>query len=475
VFRERRREKKGAQGETTGQFVQRDISFRFLGKSGRWMGQHHIFTLISSVILTAFLIWSGLKIGFDHNYMNMEARGLTSVALQDTVMEKFDLSMDYAMLLADDPQQSRQLADQCKDRGTVALTEDISLYLPSTNQQQKRISHIRDIRQNMESAAINGSISPGEISTLIDEIDRLQMNVIEIQDLAFLGGQDKVDNKCKQIVGTPLDSTSRNLFRELLEVMEGDNRLTTIGIADFQQTFAPYFRTSVLRMTSTDPLRLNVLPTSILDQYSNQDRNQFLVTAFPAGNIWQDAQFLSRFVDDLERVSEQATGMPPIFLALIQIIGRDGRNAMLLTLVLVFLLLWLDFRKPLHALMAMIPLAVGAFWMVGLMYLTGMQLTVMNVMGLPMILGIGIDDGVHIMHRWRQEGEGNIYTIFSSTGKAIFLTSLTTMLAFGSLVFSIWRGFAQLGGALFLGVAACFLTTVIILPGIIGWIERNKK
>ena len=113
--------------------------------------------------------------------------------------------------------------------------------------------------------------------------------------------------------------------------------------------------------------------------------------------------------------------------------------------------------------------------MVGLMKLTGQQFTVMNVMGLPMIIGIGIDDGVHVVHRWLHEGKGHIRTVFASTGKAILLTSLTTMLAFGSLIFSLWPGFGQLGGALFVGVAACFLTTVLILSGIMGWVEREKK
>ena len=112
--------------------------------------------------------------------------------------------------------------------------------------------------------------------------------------------------------------------------------------------------------------------------------------------------------------------------------------------------------------------------MVGLMHLVGMQLTVVNVMGLPMILGIGIDDGVHIVHRWRIEGNKKVKQIFASTGKAIFLTSITTMLAFGSLVFSIWRGFGSLGGAMFIGVGACFLSTVIILSGIIGFLERKN-
>ncbi|MFC2170334.1 MMPL family transporter, partial [Acidobacteriota bacterium] len=244
-------------------------------------------------------------------------------------------------------------------------------------------------------------------------------------------------------------------------------------LLQLQQIFSPYFRESSLKMCSETQIRLEDLPPSILDRYSNKSRTIFLVTVFPNGNIWKDATLLKRFTNDLDKVTDRATGMPPIFRTLIEIISRDGRNAMLLTVFIVFFLLWLDFRKPQYALMAMIPLAVGVLWMVGLMHLSGMQFTVMNIMGLPMIIGIGIDDGVHIVHRWNIEGKRKARVIFSSTGKAIMLTSLTTMLGFGSLVFSIWRGFAQLGGALFLGVAACFLTTVLVLSGIIGLIERK--
>lgn len=292
--------------------------------------------------------------------------------------------------------------------------------------------------------------------------------------MAYLGGQDKVDNKCKKIVGDPDVPDSGNLLQNLLAVLQENPTAVIKGLSHFQHFFGPRFKASVLQMCSTRPIRLDDLPESILDRYSNRSRDQFLITVYPAGNIWQDAQFLHQFTDDLENVSARATGMPPVFRALIEIIGRDGRNAMALTVIIVFLLLWLDFRDARVAFIAMIPLAAGALWMVGLMRLTGQQFTVMNVMGFPMIIGIGIDDGVHIMHRWISEGRGHIRTIFASTGKAILLTTLTTMLAFGSLIFSIWRGFGQLGGALFVGVAACFLTTVIILSGILGYIERKR-
>jgi len=475
VFRERRLEKKLEKRKDLKPHIPKDITFQLMGRSCRWRGKHYIFTLLMSVLVTGLFIWQGLKIEFDHNYMNIEPKGLTSIALQDTVMDKFDMSMDYALILTENTEESRKLGEKSRDLGTVAMTEDISLYLPSAEQQKERVPQIKEVLEKIHSLPIKQTIGPGDITKFNQEIDRLRMNIIEIQDMAFLGGQDKVDTKCKEIVGDPDNPDSKNLMNELLDVLKEDPDFVSSGLSDFQRNFAPYFRESVLQMGSMESIQMDDLPASILDRYSNKNRNQFLVTVFPSNDVWKNAEFLKRFVSDLEMVSEKATGMPPIFAALVQVIGRDGRNAMLLTLVVVFFLLWFDFRNPLHAIMAMIPLAFGVFWMVGLMKISGMMMTIMSVMGFPLIIGIGIDDGVHIIHRWKNEGKGKIQEIFSSTGKAIFLTSLTTMLAFGSLVFSIWRGFGQLGGALFLGVGACFLTTVIILPGIIGLIERKKN
>jgi predicted RND superfamily exporter protein len=475
VLWERHKEKKWRKKGNTKQPPKKDITFRFIGRVSSWLAKRYVFTIISSILVTALFIWSGLKIQFDHNYMNIEAKGLTSIKLQDTVLEKFDMGMDYAMIVTDSPQKCRQLSKRLREQGTVARTEDISLYLPSQEQQKMRIPYINKIRNTIQTSPINQLLPSKEVPELNKEIDRLQMNIMEIQDMAFLGGQDKVDNKCKKLVGVPNDPDSVNIMADLLGILEKDERMASDRLSKFQQTFSPYFKESVIKMGSTDPIHLKELPASILDRYSNKSRDQFLVTIFPNGDVWKNAKFLGRFVNDLERVSDKATGMPPVFRALVQIVGRDGRNAMLLTLVVVFLLLTVDFHNPIHSFIAMIPLAIGIFWMIGIMEISGMMLTVMNVMAFPLIIGIGIDDGVHIMHRWRHEGKGKIWTIFSSTGKAILLTSLTTMLAFGSLVFSIWRGFGQLGGALFIGVGSCFLTTVIILSGIFGLLGKKKR
>jgi predicted RND superfamily exporter protein len=191
------------------------------------------------------------------------------------------------------------------------------------------------------------------------------------------------------------------------------------------------------------------------------------VTIYPKEQVW-NFEFLRIFAGQLERISPKISGTPPLFLRLIDYIKRDGLRATLLTILIVLLFLWLDFRRPGTALLAMIPLLAGGIWMVGLMKTFGMMFTFVNVMGIPMIVGIGIDDGVHLLHRYRVEGLLQTPIVLKSTGKAILLTSLTTMVGFGSLTLAEYRGFVSLGSLLVLGVFACFITTVLLLPSIIG-------
>ena len=474
VLRERRLEKKIAEGKIKTKPVFKDISFKSFGARSKWLSQRYRTTIICAVVVTILLLISASGISFDHNYMNMEPKGLTSITLQDTILDKFDLSMDYALILIDSVDESREMADKVKNIKSVAIVDDISRYLPSLEEQQKRIPIIQEINQSISISILKDKFTEAEFDQLLSELGRLEMNIMEIQDMAYIGGQDKVDSKCSEIVGDPDNPQLKNIINEFINHLENNRPEGIKGLEEFQKYAAPHFKKSVLRMTTLKNIELDDLPPSILDRYANHDRTQFLLTIFPSGNIWQDANYLYRFTDDLDRISEKVTGMPPIMRELIRVIGKDGRNAALLTIIVVFLLLWVDFGSVKYSIIAMIPLIVGAIWMVGLMKLIGMQLTIVNVMGLPMIIGIGIDYGVHIVHRWRIEGSNKINKIFASTGKAILLSAITTMLAFGSLIFSIWRGFGSLGAAMFIGVGACFLSTVIILSGIMGFLEREN-
>jgi len=174
----------------------------------------------------------------------------------------------------------------------------------------------------------------------------------------------------------------------------------------------------------------------------------------------------------LASVDPRATGLPPIFNTLMDEIGEDGARATKLAIFVIFIVLLIDFRSIKKVILAMIPLVVGVVLMVGVMEITGLQITLLNIMAIPMIIGIGIDDGVHIVHRYQIEGRNAHKPVFASTGRAILLTSITTMLGFGSLWFATYRGLGSMGIALFIGVGTCFFATVIVIPVLIGMFRK---
>ena len=362
----------------------------------------------------------------------------------------------------------------------VGMVTSISEFVPSPEEQEKRAPHIEEIRGYLEENRATAELVEGEMGGVVDELYRLEDNVVELAQLAFLGGQEKVDQRCRAIIGEldetedPGQSQRRSMIASLAEQLDADRKEAARNLNLFQSHFEPNYRRMALGMTSTAPIKVDELPENILDRFASRKRDKFLVAIYPKEGVWKNLEFLERFTLRMRQIDERVTGMPSIFYILMGIIAKDGRNAAGLTVAVVFLLLLWDFKSARFALLAMVPLVGGAIWMVGVMWLCDLQLTLMNVIGVPLILGIGIDDGVHLLHRYRAEGPGQVETVFTSTGKAVLLTSLTTMLAFGSLVFATYRGLGSMGIALFIGVGTCFLTSVLLLPALIGWSERRK-
>jgi hypothetical protein len=90
-----------------------------------------------------------------------------------------------------------------------------------------------------------------------------------------------------------------------------------------------------------------------------------------------------------------------------------------------------------------------------------------SVLMLPLIVGIGIDSGIHILHRYNEEGKGSIPKVIQRTGRAVFLTTATTCLAFGSLMFAEHPGIMSLGRVPVLGLTLSFLAAIFLLPALV--------
>lgn len=127
-------------------------------------------------------------------------------------------------------------------------------------------------------------------------------------------------------------------------------------------------------------------------------------------------------------------------------------------------------RLPLRVIAALLPLLTGVFWMVALMLLLDMKFNYVNVIVVPAIIGIGIDNGIHILHRYLEERD--ISLIMGKTGRALMMTSLTTMLGFGSLAVSRFPGLRSLGIVAFMGVGMCLIASLIGFNALLHWLGR---
>jgi predicted RND superfamily exporter protein len=450
------------------------VEFKFLGDIGGVIASRPLTFLGAATLITAFFFYQAINIKFDYNMLNLEPEGLETVALQDTIIEAFDLSPDFAMVTTASIEESYEMSEKLKQMPLISMVENIADYVPPRGKQEERIPEVEKIRQIVSTATKRTPISSRNLSQLIEQFERLDMNIYELSQLAFIGGQDKVDAKAKSLIGDPEKADSKSYILSIIDKIERNPQHAVIQLNKFQEYYYPNLRSRIYKMANPSAITLSDLPEHVKNQYVNEKGDKYLVTIYPKEQVY-DYEALTRLDKQFEAVSPKITGTPPIFLHLIRLIGRDGLIATILTVVIVILLLWVDFRSLRFALLGVIPLITGGIWMLGIMRTVGLKLDMLNVMAIPMIVGIGIDDGVHVLHRYIFEGLKKTPVVLRSTGKAVLLTSLTTMAGFGSLMTASYRGWAGFGTLLVTGVGACFVTTILFIPSIIGLLTQNKS
>jgi predicted RND superfamily exporter protein len=160
-------------------------------------------------------------------------------------------------------------------------------------------------------------------------------------------------------------------------------------------------------------------------------------------------------------------------LKVIDISGREGRKVLVWTVILIFIVLLIDLKNLKYAVLAMLPMIASFLILLGIMGTFNIKFTMMSVIALPMIIGIGVDDGIHLIHRYKIEKK--LLPTIRSTGKAITMTTLTTIAAFGTLMFSVYRGFIGYGLLLTLGIGLAYLMTICFLVSLISIIDKIKE
>ncbi len=124
------------------------------------------------------------------------------------------------------------------------------------------------------------------------------------------------------------------------------------------------------------------------------------------------------------------------------------------------------------AAVALLPMVMGTLWLIGWLGLFGVELNLFNLFVFPMLIGISVDYGVHMVHCLR---EGGTAAEVGATARAIGVAALTTVLGFGSLSLSHFPGLRSMGIVAVLGALSSALCAVLVLPALARWIRRRER
>jgi predicted RND superfamily exporter protein len=128
--------------------------------------------------------------------------------------------------------------------------------------------------------------------------------------------------------------------------------------------------------------------------------------------------------------------------------------------------------------MALVPLSVGILWMVGGMVVLNTPMNFINIFVTTMIIGIGVDYGVHVLHRFREVRDlpqAEFESGLIETGKAVVAAALSTIVGFGSIIFSHYPGLQTTGKVAILGTVSTSLIAITLLPAILGWRYERRR
>jgi hypothetical protein len=269
------------------------------------------------------------------------------------------------------------------------------------------------------------------------------------------------------------DPATRRLADMLGQLLEADDPeaaaadLESLLVADLDERL-DWLRT-VLRPVA---VRFEDLPGSVRSRVVAAD-GRVLLSALPREDI-RDVEKLRRFIDRVSKIAPDATGRPVVEAGIGEIVVRAFYQAIGIALVGIALVLFLTLRSVSDTLLVFAPLTLAAFLTIATGVVLDMPFNMSNVLVIPLVMGLGVDNGIHMLMRFRRHPSLEA-VLESSTPRAIVLSGLTTLGAFGALSISSHLGIRSLGIMLTLSLVFLLASTLVVLPALLAWRERARS
>jgi predicted RND superfamily exporter protein len=213
------------------------------------------------------------------------------------------------------------------------------------------------------------------------------------------------------------------------------------------------------------------LPAALAQRWLAADGRE-LVEIAPAEDVSDNAA-ARRFISAVYSVVPTATGLPVVYQEASATVVAAFERALTYAFILVAAIIWLVLRNLKDTLLVLVPIALATMLTAALTVAIGMPFNYANIIALPLLVGMGVDNGIHVVHRMRSEEVVRLFD--TSTMRAVLASALTTVASFGNLAFSRHVGTASMGILLALGLVTSMAVTLIVLP---AWLalrsQRNR-
>ena len=230
-----------------------------------------------------------------------------------------------------------------------------------------------------------------------------------------------------------------------------------------------------------EKLTLYDLPADLTNEFKDKEGNILNFVAINAAVELKDGKDAIRFAEEISHIETPAgktyiaSSSHIIVAEMLKVMLEDSSLAVILTLAVVAVVLLIDLRSFVDTLLVLTPLLNALVWVVGFMYAFDIKLNLYNMVAFPTIIGMGIDNSVHIFHRYQEVGRGSLRLVLRTTGLALLGTSLTTMVGFSGLVPAIHPALTSIGVLSLVGLGSCFITSVTLLPALLQIRERRAE
>ena len=423
------------------------VDLPFANLMTNMVADHSRATAYVTLALAAVLAAIASQASFDYSTLSLkdpESDAMTTLReLQDE-----DIITDYALTyMAPDLEAAARTRDQLIGLAEVSEVRVPQDYLPE--HQEENLAILEDASYFLESI-----FDPVEINedfpdpAFLKLLGRLEASLGEaIRHQADAGLEASMQSLKTSISALrAADEPTRNQFTSLI-VPPLKAEIDWLGNALFPEA-----------------LTLEDLPDEMMERLISED-GRAVVSITPAEDVLP-VEAMRRFTEAVISVVPEVTGRPVLDLGIGDIVIKAFMTAIGLSVVSIFIVLMLTLHNLVDSILVFIPLAMTALLTLAVSVLIDLPLNMANVVVIPLIFGLGVDNGIHIVKRFHQCADVN-ELVHCSTPKAVFLSNLTTLGTFCALSFSTHQGIYSIGVLLTVALTALMFLTLVSLPALL--------